>query len=143
MSKMLCHLLVLVFLTSRATTLGKPTDSVLDCGEDRSCAILMQLMSKVDKLNERLEELKTDLNKSLVSTATISTQLNEKLDKGLEELNTDLNNSLATISTQLGRHSTDLQSLDGRLKAHEVSQGKEYQLVQSELTRRLGDLFIA
>src|SRR6218665_1670032 len=107
MSHMISHFLVLVFLSSSATTLGKPTNSTLECGEDKSCEILAQLMSTVNKLNE-------------------------KLDKGLEELKTDFNKSLATISTQLGRHSVDLLSHDGRLRAHDVSQRNEYQLVQSE-----------
>lgn len=149
------NFLVLVFLTSRAITLGKPTASALECGEDQSCVVLAQLMATVNEIKNQLgrqakdlEELKTDLNKSRVSTATISTQLNEKLDKhakGLEELKTNLNKSLdstAAISTQLERHSTDLLSHDGRLKAHDVSQRREFQLVQSEWSRRLGALSI-
>src|SRR6218665_1449287 len=125
MSHMLCHFLVLVFLTSRSTTLGKPADSVLECGEDKCCEILEQLMSTVNEMKNKLDE-KLD-----------------KQAKDLEELKTDMNKSLATISTQLGRHSTDLLSHDGRLRAHDVSQRNEYQLVQSKCTRRIGDHFLA
>src|SRR6218665_2375975 len=126
MSHMISHFLVLVFLMTRSTTLGKPHDSTLECGEDKSCAVLAQLMSTVNKLNEKLdkglEELKTGLNKTLASMTTTSIDLNERLDKqakGLEELKWDLNKSLAStaaISIQLGRHSTDLLSHDGRLR---------------------------
>src|SRR6218665_3975941 len=115
MSHMLCRFLVLVILTNRYTTLGKPTDNALECGEDKSCAILAHLMSTVNELNEKFD----------------------KQAKGLEELKADLNKTFAstsTISTQLGRHSTDFLSHDGRLRAHEFSQIKEYQLVQSEWT---------
>jgi len=110
MSHVLCHFLLLIFLSSSVTTLGKPTDSALECGEDKSCVVLAQLVSTVNKLNE-------------------------KLDKGLEELKTDLNKCLAstaTISTQLGRHSADFLNHDTRLKEHDVSQRNDSQLVQSE-----------
>lgn len=126
---------MLVFLTGRATTLGKSTDIALECGEERSCAILTELMSTVNAMNDQLgelnvklnkqanglEELKTDLNNSLVSTAAISTHLNEKLNKqgkDLEGLKTDLNKSLvstAAISTQLNvkldKQAKDLEGL--------------------------------
>lgn len=136
MSQTLCHFLVLVFVTSITNTLGKPTGSALECGEeDKFCAILAQLVSTVN-------EMKNQLGKQ-------ATQLNEKLNKqarDLEELKRDLNKtfaSTATISTQMGRYSTDLLSHDGRLRAHEVSQRNEYQLMQSEWTRGLGDLSVS
>lgn len=113
MSHLLCYFLVLVFFSSGATTLVKPIDSTLECGEDKSCAILAKLVSTVSEMRNQLG----------------------KQAKDLEDLKTDFNKSLATISTQLGRHSIDFLSHDGRLKAHDVSQRNEYQLVQSKSTR--------
>lgn len=124
MSQMRCYFLMLVLLTSCATTLGKTTDSATECGEDKSCAILAQLMKdqlsevnkRLDKQATSLEELKADSIKTLASTVS--------------------------ISTQLGWHSTDLLRHDGRLREHDISQGNEYQLVQSEWTSGLENLVL-
>jgi len=116
--KKLCHVLVLVFLSIRATTLGKTTE----CGEERSCAILAELMSTVNEINDQLGGLNAKV---------------DRLATDLEVLKTDSNKTLAStasISSQLGRHSTDFLSHDGRLRTHDVSQRNEYQLVQSEWT---------
>src|SRR6218665_1021715 len=94
----LCHVLMLVFLSIRATTLGKTTDSALKCDEERSCAILAELMSTVNEINDQLGGLNAKV---------------DRLATDLEVLKTDSNKTLAStasISSQLGRHSTDFLS---------------------------------
>src|SRR6218665_666086 len=88
MSYFLRPLLLLVFLTGRAVESVKASDNVIRCEYDNVCHATQKLMSVVSEMKNQqderggvqatdLEELKVKLDRSLASTAVISTQLEE------------------------------------------------------------------
>lgn len=101
----------------RGIVLGQATE----CGDDLTCAKLAQLISAVSEIKYQLEELATNVNEKL-----------NKQAEDLEELKTDLKKTLAstaTIFAQLRNHSTYFLSHDEHLEEHDVLQGNEHQLV--------------
>lgn len=89
------------------------------------------LLSPEDRLET--QNVCTDVNEKLDKLAENMRDIHSKEVRDLEELKVNLNRSLLSmgaISTQLGKHSADLQRHDERLKTHDVSQSSLYTFVK-------------
>src|SRR6218665_1272945 len=89
MSHFLRPLVLLVFLTGGAVVSVKASDNVIRCEYDNVCQATQKVMAAVNEMKNQqderggvqatdLEELKVKMDRSLASTAVISTQLEEQ-----------------------------------------------------------------
>src|SRR5688572_6510025 len=116
-SRLLCHFLMLIFLTGEAALLVTVSDDATRCELGSFCQAMAKLTTAVNEINNRegQQDACPGVNAKIDKQAKDFEDLKKNLDRSLA--------STAAISRQLEKLSADLSHHDERLKAYIESPG--------------------